>query len=82
MTFANVESQLAVIIQDISSFIDHLEQCVDWWGDMKAGLDGLKDTLPHITPDRTRTMSSFARGWDEVADQFSLYVYKVRYCIT
>jgi hypothetical protein len=45
---------------------------------MKAGLDGLQEALPQIILARTWDTSDITRGWNEVADQFSLYVFKVR----
>jgi len=78
MTFANVEVQLTRIIHDVSTFMDRFERCVDWWAGMKAGLDSLKDALPQIKLPvaRTWTTSEVTRGWNEVADQFSLYFFK------
>jgi len=78
MTFANVEGQLTRIIQDVSCFVEHFERCVEWWTAMKAGLDGLQEALPQIILARTWDTSDITRGWNEVADQFSLYVFKVR----
>jgi hypothetical protein len=77
MSFANVENQLARIVQDVSAFTDHVEQLVDWWAGMTAGLDGLKDALPQITLTGTWVTPNITRGWNEVADQFSLYAFKV-----
>jgi len=71
MSFANAEDQLMRIVGDVSSFVEHFERCVDWWGGMKAGLDGLKHTLPRII--------MVTRGWGGVADQFALYIHRVRY---
>jgi len=84
MTFTNVEGQLARIIQDISCFIEHFERCVEWWGRMKAGLDDLKEALPHIILPVARTWatSDITRGWNEVADQFSLFVFKTTPLVT
>jgi hypothetical protein len=84
MTFANVERQLKHIIDDVSAFTGHFERWVDWWASMKTGLDGLKCALPHIKlPVATIwTLSEVTRGWNEVADQFSLYLFKVRRHVT
>jgi len=82
MTFANVEGQLTRIIQDVSCFVEHFERCVEWWTAMKAGLDGLKEALPQIILARTWDTSDITRGWNEVADQFSLYVFKTTPLIT
>jgi len=48
---------------------------------MKTGLDSLKDALPQIKQSvaRTWTTSEVTRGWNEVADQFSLFSFKVRH---
>jgi len=79
MTFTNVESQLTRIVQDVSVFIEHFERLVDWWTGMKAGLNNLNDTIPHTVLAKVWVTSDVNRGWSEVADQFSLYVFKVNY---
>jgi len=45
---------------------------------MKAGLDGLKDTLPGVSLDRTKRTVDLIRGWNGVADQFEIYISRVR----
>lgn len=84
MTFANVERQLKYIIDNVSAFTGHLERWVDWWASMKTGLDGLKCALPQIKLPVARIwiLSEVTRGWNEVEDQFSLYLFKVRQHVT
>jgi len=74
LSFANAADQLVRIVRDVSSFVEHFERCVDWWARMKAGLDGLKDTLPGVSLDRTKRTVDLIRGWNGVADQFEIYI--------
>jgi len=82
MTFTNVESQLTRIVQDVSVFIEHFERLVDWWTGMKAGLNNLNDTILHTVLAKVWVTSDVNRGWSEVADQFSLYVFKTTTLVT
>ena len=78
LSFANAADQLVRIVRDVSSFVEHFERCVDWWARMKAGLDGLKDTFPGVTLERTGRTLDLIRGWNGLADQFEIYIYRVR----
>lgn len=51
---------------------------------MKSGMETLKSTLSKTDQDEPHSlhveMSNVAEGWQGVADQFALYVHKVREC--
>jgi hypothetical protein len=61
--------------------IEHVGQYVEWWGRMKAGLDALKGELAKVVQDGPRSLhmltGDVTDGWNDIADQFALYVYKV-----
>jgi len=79
-TFQNVSTQLDLIGGDISQMIEHVGQYVEWWGRMKAGLDALKGELAKVVQDGPRSLhmltGDVTDGWNDIADQFALYVYK------
>jgi len=74
LTFQNVITQLNSIAADISQFTEQVGRCVEWWSRTKSGLEMLKMALPKI--DQDGRMSNSTEGWQGVADQFALYVYK------
>jgi hypothetical protein len=80
LTFQNVITQLNSIAADISQFTEQVSRCVEWWSRTKSGLEMLKIALPTINQDGQHSlqmrMSNSTEGWQGVADQFALYVYK------
>lgn len=82
ITFLNAERQLSHTVQDISVFIQQLQRVVDWWAGMKTGLDDLKSALSQIILSRAWVTPNTTRGWNEVADQFCLYVFRTTPLIT
>jgi len=80
LTFQNVIAQLNSIAADILLFTEQVGRCVEWWSTAKASLETLKIALPKIDQDGQYSlqmlMCNSTEGWQGVADQFALYVYK------
>lgn len=57
----------------------HVGSCIEWWSRMKAGLEMLKGQLPKVVRDGPGSLltGDVNDGWNDIADQFALYVYKV-----
>ncbi|KIM84701.1 hypothetical protein PILCRDRAFT_393637 [Piloderma croceum F 1598] len=85
LTFQNVITQLNAIAADIWLFTEQIGRCAEWWSKMKDGMETLRDTLqkvaqggPQSWPQSFKVLDNVTEGWEGVADQFALYVHKVR----
>jgi hypothetical protein len=80
LTFMNVIDQVNRISKDVSQMIEHVGRCVEWWSRMKATLEALQGDLRKAVQDGPRSLQIISDdttdGWNEIADQFALYVYR------
>jgi len=80
LTFQNVTTQLNSIATDILRFTEQVGKCIEWWSQMKDGMEVLKSAFPRIIHGRPYCLKmlpdNLAEAWECLADQFVLYVLK------
>jgi hypothetical protein len=77
----NDQSDLHQVNLDVTELVDYVGSFVDWWGQMKAKLLSLWETIPMIrldgsNPFRTATVQN---RWTNVKGLYTLYRIQVSY---